>query len=105
MAESEVQPGTAALVVAKDESEDQQLTTENLQLSKKEKDSHSDDSMHTDNEDHALENADSTVGDEETGPGEKKKKKRRKFDDIERPHICKYTNCGRPYATEHSLAQ
>lgn len=36
---------------------------------------------------------------------DKKKRHRRKFAELERVYACPYRDCGRPYASEHSLQQ
>jgi transcription elongation factor Elf1 len=42
---------------------------------------------------------------DECGDGEKKKRHRRKFAELERIFTCPYRDCGRPYASDHSLQQ
>lgn len=37
--------------------------------------------------------------------GEKKKRHRRKFAELERIYTCPFRDCGRPYASDHSLQQ
>lgn len=39
------------------------------------------------------------------GDAEKKKRVRRKFAELDRIYNCPFRDCGRPYASEHSLQQ
>lgn len=56
-------------------------------------------------EDTAMDETGEGCNGEETGDGDKKKRHRRKFAELERIFTCPYRDCGRPYASDHSLQQ